>query len=207
MRVLVFGASITQGFSDSMGGWVDRFKQSEMKKHTDKKQHLTIFNLGISGDTSSNLLDRIENEIVARQWPDEELSVIVCVGTNDSLLEVNNERTAIADYEANMQKIAGIMKRYCKHAIFIELPPCDETRTTPVSWGDYNYLNDRLQSYNKAIQKVAQTEGLDLVSIFDKFKNRLDSGEDLLFDGLHPNDTGHELILETIKPKLLEILV
>lgn len=68
MRVLVFGASITQGYWDTQGGWVQR-----LRTHYDKKQiadltkdNPSVFNLGVSADTTKDILERFEAETKAR---------------------------------------------------------------------------------------------------------------------------------------------
>ena len=34
------------------------------------------------------------------------------------------------------------------------------------------------------------------------FKKALDSGEDLLADGLHPNEAGHQLMADAVQPNI-----
>jgi hypothetical protein len=69
MRVLVFGDSITQGYWDTDGGWVDRIRRHfDTIQATDLQDNdePTIFNLGISADNSRNILERIETETISR---------------------------------------------------------------------------------------------------------------------------------------------
>src|SRR6266446_3620690 len=76
MRALVFGASITQGFWDTEGGWVNRLRRhydsQVIKGLHPEENYPTVFNLGISGDSTKGVLKRFNNEAKARVWPGEE---------------------------------------------------------------------------------------------------------------------------------------
>ncbi len=205
MRIFCFGASITQGFEDSQGGWVDRLKRYEMAQRIASKRDWTIFNLAVSGDSSSDVLRRMREEISHRQWPSEELMIIVSVGTNDSMIHHGKEHVAVSTYEQNLRDIVQAAKGFTPKVVFVELPPCDEARTTPVSWGDYHYTNARIRQYNEVMRMVADECGVEMVDIYDAFQARRRQAE-LLFDGLHPNDEGHELIYGAVKKKLEAIL-
>ena len=61
--ILVCGDSISLGRGESPNiGWVGRLKEY----FESKDQYNSCFNLGISGDTSTDILTRFENEIKAR---------------------------------------------------------------------------------------------------------------------------------------------
>ena len=62
-RWLVFGDSIVSGFFDTCGGWVDRLKHDQMMKFIRDGAGVKVFDLGISGQTSKDLLARIEGEV------------------------------------------------------------------------------------------------------------------------------------------------
>ena len=52
------------------------------------------------------------------------------------------------------------------------------------------------------MNEVASMYEISFVPIFEKFKARLDAGDDLLADGLHPNDIGHQHIADAVLPTL-----
>ena len=61
--MLIFGDSIVSGRGEIPNiGWVGR-----LKKDFENSPHKSIFNLGIPGDTSTNLFKRFETEIKARE--------------------------------------------------------------------------------------------------------------------------------------------
>lgn len=213
MRVLVFGDSITQGYWDTDGGWVDR-----IRKHFDSLQvadlqnndEPTIFNLGISADNSQNILQRIEAETVARTRHGNLPVIIIQIGVNDSSTDNQtideSVRISIEDYELNLREIIKKAQPVSSKIIFVGLSACDEARTTPVSWGDFHYTNEALKSYEDVMKAIAEEHKLPFIPIFDEFKKAIDSGEDFLPDGLHPNNDGHKFIAEQVTSKLQELL-
>lgn len=77
-RICVFGASTTWGAWDTeRGGWVNRlrlFIENEM----DRK--FQVYNMGVSGDTTDDLVKRFELEAKVRK-PE---IIIFVIGSNDS---------------------------------------------------------------------------------------------------------------------------
>lgn len=75
---LIFGDSITQGFNDLTGGWVQRLRESLTLDDF-------VINLGVSGDTSDGLLARFEVELKPRLSTEGESNIIlIAIGSNDS---------------------------------------------------------------------------------------------------------------------------
>jgi len=62
----IFGDSISYGASDRSGGWVVKFREYIEDKNEFNKTYNELFNLGISGDTSLDIIKRFENEIKCR---------------------------------------------------------------------------------------------------------------------------------------------
>lgn len=213
MRVLVFGDSITQGYWDIDGGWVDR-----IRKHFDTIQFTdlqnndepTIFNLGISADNSRNILERIEAETLARTRHGNLPVIIVQIGVNDSSTDNqtidNSVRISIEDYESNLREIIKRVRPISSRIIFVGLSACDEEKTTPVSWGDFHYTNEAIKRYESVMGVVAKEHDIPFIPVFEEFKKAIDEGKDFLPDGLHPNNEGHQFIADTVRPKLEELL-
>jgi lysophospholipase L1-like esterase len=210
VRVLVFGASITQGFWDTEGGWVAR-----LRRHYDELQledvlsndEPTIFNLGISGNKVANILKRFTNETEARAHRDEDFAFIFSIGTNDSSIEDGEPRVELSDYKADLQKLVELAKTCSDKILFVGLFPVEEELTTPVPWREnLSYTNERLSLFNVTMKEVASNNNLSYISAFDAFKQKMDAGEKLFADGLHPNNEGHELIFKMVQPELDRIL-
>jgi len=209
MRVLVFGDSIAQGYWDSEGGWVERLRRyydglalKDLRTHNQP----AVFNLGVSGDTTRNLLARIELETKVRKWPGDLLVAIVAIGTNDDLFENGKQFVDPEEFRVNIQKVITILKPLVEKIMFVGNAACDEKLTTPVSWDDIHYTNEQMKKYEQIVQKVAAEQKLPFVPVFETFQTKMAAGENLLADGLHPNDAGHEFIFQLIRPELDKLL-
>jgi lysophospholipase L1-like esterase len=208
MRVLVFGASVTQGFWDTEGGWVQRLrKYYDEKQVKDWSQEIpTVFNLGVSGDSTTEILKRLENETTARQ-SDRGLAFIFSVGINDSFETGDGEINLTPEqYAANYEKIITIASKYSDKIMLLGLQYCDEARTKPVAWANIHYRNERIKTFDSIAESLANKLGVSYLSIFDIFKEKFENGQNIYQDGLHPNNEGHQLIFETVRPALDELL-
>lgn len=209
MRVLVFGDSITQGFWDVDGGWVER-----LRKHYDKQQledlknndEPVIFNLGVSADTTDEILQRLKNETLARTRHGDKPIVIVQIGVNDSSTDHGREKISLEKYASNLEAIIKVCNEVASKLILIGSSACIEAQTTPTFWGDYHYTNTRIKKYEDAMRQTAECNQVDFIPIFDKFNDALEKEKHLLEDGLHPNDQGHKLIFELVQPELDKLL-
>lgn len=208
MRVLVFGDSTTQGFWDSEGGWVTRLRkfydllQLEDLKNRDEP---TVFNLGISGGTSTTILSRFDAETKARDNGGG-LCIIITTGLNDSYQIGKKEYKSTPElYEANLSTLAIKAKNFSDKIMFVGLGAPDEAKTTPVFWKDIYYIPNRVKKFEDIMRKVAGVNDIVFVPIFEKFKEQSQK-KDMLADGLHPNNNGHEFIFKLVQPELDKLL-
>src|SRR3989344_7123968 len=210
MRVLVFGASITQGFWDTEGGWVQRLRRHYYEiqiKNPGTFEQPTVFNLGVSGDSTRELLLRFGNEAKARQWPNERYAFIFSVGTNNARADRNGKtESSPEEYRADLEALVQKAKDYSDKVMFVGSPRCDEHLTTPVLWADIYYRNDAIFRVEKIMREVAAKNNCPHIAVFETFKKRMDGGERLFADGLHPNNAGHELIFQLVRPELDKLL-
>lgn len=196
---MIFGASTTHGNWDSMGGWSDRIRLHVIKKILDNPTKFLghVFNLGVPGDMSSDLLKRIGPEIKARLFYPETI-ILVSVGTNDSKINYADKKAVISDeeFENNQEKLVRIVKKYSQKILFLGFNPVDEKRTNP--WRDNAYLNERLEKFNNIVKSVCEKNNIEFLNIFKLF----DSNDYLkyIYDGLHPNSLGHEKIFNLVRP-------
>ena len=205
MRILFFGDSITQGFWSVDGGWVE-----QIRKHYDglavqdlrANKQPEIFNLGVSGDTTRNLLQRVAAETKARTWPGDPVVTVLAIGTNDDLFEGGEQWVSPDEFRANINKLVDILEPITDGLLFVGNAACDDSMTNPVFWGDYSYSNEQIQKFENIINEETKKRNIPFVPVFDTFKQKLDAGEELLADGLHPNEAGHQLIKTLVLPEL-----
>lgn len=195
MNILFFGDSITWGAWDKEGGWVSR-----IKKFVDEKiiasnfgYYHDIYNLGISGDKTTELLERFDSEAKNR-IDDESETVFVFAKGN---------RTPIDQFETNLKNLIDKAKKYSNKIVFVGLFPVDDSKLTPPSWeSNKSYKSEYVSQYNKAIEQVCHDESIDFVDLYNRFLDQ--NYKELLIDGLHPNTDGHKQISEVVLKFLQE---
>ncbi len=209
MRVLIFGDSITHGGWDAEhGGWPGRLRRGyDLKTLASglKSQWPSVFNLGITGETSEGLLKRIEVEATAREYPNEEQFFVIETGLNDTIVDDNGEWSNPNQFVQNLKEISLLIARRKSKVLFIGLTCVDEEHTTPIVGSDITYSNDRIDVFNSALVNFCEETMQPLADIHDAFvaQNKKDK---LLADGLHPNARGHELMYHLIKPRFDALL-
>ena len=205
MRVLVFGASSTQGYWDSRGGWADRLKlyYNEIQMKDFSKDMPKVMNLGISDDTTTHIIKRIGPEAGARMNA-KGLSFIIQVGSNNAATLNGRPRSTPENYKSELQKIFDTARKYSDKILVVGFPAVDETRTDPLPWADMSFLNQDIIVYEEAAREISKANTLPFVPVHKKF---LEAGGNLWsHDGLHPNDAGHQLIFELVRPALDQLL-
>lgn len=201
MQILVFGASIVYGKWDSRGGWVQRLR-TYIEEKEGRDGNIDVYNLGIDGGTSEKVLERLERETQPRVC-DKNAIIIISIGGNDS--EINKKsrenRVSIEKYKENMEKIANEANRFSSKVIFIGMTPVDESKMDPIPWRkELSYINEEIKKYNSIMKDVAIRNNIECID-FDAELDKVNWGN-LLADGVHPNDKGHELLFNLLKEKL-----
>jgi len=187
MITLIFGDSISWGaFDYQNGGWAEKLKKIGFKKED------FVYNCSISGNTSEDILSRMSDEIDYRLDPEDDLRIIFAFGINDSAYRGRNYVTSIQMFVNNIEKIIAIAKKYTDDICFIGLTCVDEEKTNPVSWADLSYVNDDIREFNSEMKLIVEKEKIKFVDV-----NELLSKNDLL-DGVHPNTSGHSILLNAI---------
>jgi lysophospholipase L1-like esterase len=206
MNILFFGDSITWGAWDREGGWVARIKKFVDKKIIDSnfEYYHDIYNVGISGDNTSDLLKRFEAEAKNRIDEDNETLFVFAIGVNDSQFVENvDNRTSIEQFQENLKKLIDNAKKITSKIVFIGLFPVDDSKLTPTSWeADKSYKLEHVEKYNQVIKNVCESEKVDFINIYEEFVSK--DYKSLLIDGLHPNTEGHKEIFDTVLKFLLD---
>ncbi|MBS3125805.1 hypothetical protein J4211_06190 [Candidatus Woesearchaeota archaeon] len=133
--ILIFGDSIAYGAWDAQGGWVARLRKLVDKRNADPKDdfYCLVYNLGVSGDTTADVLQRMNAEINAREKDD--LILVFSIGGNDAVYipSKKSNKVAPAEFEKNINKIIKQAKKYTNHSLFTGIIPMDESKTHPVT--------------------------------------------------------------------------
>jgi acyl-CoA thioesterase I len=210
MRILIFGDSITQGFYDSQGGWAQRvrahFDSQIIANEVDDAP--VVFNLGISGDTTKDILKRFKPETQARLRSKKKSVIVFAIGTNDTLYTDNGFFESTPEkYEADLKELTKLAREYSDKILFVSLFPVIDKLLQPFPWSTTGkcYSTERMELFNKVLKKHCKANQLQLVDLYKPFAQASDLNR-LFFDGIHPNNKGHELIAGLVIPTLQKLL-
>lgn len=206
-HILIFGDSIAYGAWDREGGWVQRLRKflDEKTLAPNSDYCCFVYNLGVPGDTTGELLKRIEQETKQRQDPTEETIFIFAIGINDSQLirKKNKLRYSPGKFKKNLENIVAKARQFSSKIVFIGLNPVDESKVNPMPWAmDKAYQNKHIEKFDGIIKSVCAENNLLFVDILPELK-KIDYTK-LLEDGAHPNTKGHQKIFNLIKTFLVD---
>ncbi|WP_328397018.1 SGNH/GDSL hydrolase family protein [Nocardia sp. NBC_00416] len=147
--VVAAGASMTAG---TLGAdWVGALRARQ------EFDRFRFVNAGVNGNTSADLLDRVDTDVVACR-PD---AVFVLIGTND----VRNG-VAVDTYRENLGAIVDrVTSETTAHVALLSLPPLGENLDAEV--------NHRLADYNRVIADTAAREGVDYLPLHERIADLL----------------------------------
>jgi len=185
MTICIFGDSIAWGASDcEKGGWTDQLKNRLMF------EDINTYNLGISDDTTNNLLERFEAEATARN-PE---IIVFAIGINDSLNIKESRSISLEKFQDNISLLVDKAKQFTDKIVFVGLTNVDESKTNPYLETGESFNNQTIGEYDEVIRLFCEDNDL----IFVDMLGLLINDEDLC-DGLHPSSIGHQKMFETIK--------
>jgi lysophospholipase L1-like esterase len=172
-----------------------------------------IINTGVPGNTTRDALARMNRDVIS-QHPDV---VTVFLGINDSAVDVwkgeTEPRVRLEDYRNNLREMIGAIRGAGATPILLTPNPVSWTPELKKLYGQKPYepengdgWNVLLVHYAEAVREIAAEEKVALVDVDRMFReyaaepgHRLD---DLLLDGMHPNDAGQRLIARGVMGKI-----
>ncbi|MCA9062914.1 MAG: hypothetical protein KDA96_07640, partial [Planctomycetaceae bacterium] len=166
-----------------------------------------VINSGVGGDHTQTARERFESDVLANH-PD---IVIIQFGINDSAIDVwktpsaNKPRVSLKDYEENLRYFIAELRKRNTQVVLMTPNPLRWTPKLREMYGKPPYLPDKedgfniqLEEYAEAVREIAKSEDVPLVDVALAFASwgAMDgkSVNDLLLDGIHPNEQGHRLI-------------
>jgi lysophospholipase L1-like esterase len=197
-RIVAIGASTCEGGVDPEGaGFVGRLTHWL----TAMDQHNHVYNLGISGETTAQILKRLPVEIMPRK-PD---LILISGGSNDVIRTGGSDKPTLNSPEVFKKNIVAMLDQASKltgKVLVVGVNPIDDSKTQPTPWRPENYfLLKDVQQYAQITKEVCQEKGVDYIDVIAEWGN--DHANLLHTDGLHPNSRGHEKTFQLIKTYLL----
>lgn len=154
---------------------------------------INVVNRGISGDTSRNLVQRWQADVLdeAPDW------LYISIGINDVWRQLANrpaEAVLIDEFEENYTKMIETTQD--------KLPDCRivPMETTVMGEDLSSQGNQLLVPYNQVIHSLAKKYKLDVVPTNKAFHNNIQARPNTQWtnDGVHPNSLGHALMAITV---------
>jgi lysophospholipase L1-like esterase len=184
----------------SSGGLLaNSFQKSS--SHLPNEVELTVFNAGVGGNNTVDLLSRIEKDCLALK---PRLTILMA-GTND----MNSvKHIPLKDYETNLDMLASLITRNGSKLLMMTILPAfepDLLTRHPAAFYEPEGVAGRRKQINDIVKMVAKrhrAELLDLGLRFDAI-GKIGAGKDSLIqneansnkrDGIHPTANGYRFI-------------
>jgi len=211
ITIVAFGDSTTALRKSIKKVYAQRV-QEELRKHGIAAK---VINAGVGGNTTAHGRSRFERDVVARQ-PD---LAIIQFGINDSAVDVwrkppaTKSRVPVDRYEANLRRFVRVLRHRGAKVILMTPNPLRWTERLRAMYGKPPYDPDDpdgfsipLIPYVEVVREVGREEGVPLIDVFAEFTKQHHAADDLLLDGMHPNDKGHAIVADLLIGKVLETL-
>lgn len=201
--IFLFGDSITHGeFDTEGGGWTERLRREANIATAQGERWLGMYNLGIPGNRTDQLLERFRAETAWRVDPEEENMFVFAFGANDAAFIRNKNAFQIDPdvYVENVKKIIAQAREFGTKIVFLNSTPVIESVTAEPSRNKVR-KNEYVEKYNARLADACNAEGVDVIDVYVAF---MKEGHESLFDpdGVHPNSRGHEIIFEKVRSYL-----
>jgi len=136
---------------------------------------VTVHNLGISGNTADDLLNRVNR--VTQLNPD---LVILMIGTNDA----RRGGAVFENYKKSLSSVIGEIKKQGATILLVKPPPIFKNMPG----------NKRVQHICNIINGLSIKENCYVLDIYDLINNNRDGARFIKRDGFHPNRAGQKFI-------------
>ena len=178
-NILLFGDSLMSGYGLKENQTLSIILENDLKE---AGYNIEVINGSVSGDTSEDGLDRIEEYT---SGSDIDL-IVLGLGANDMLRRINPDQT-----ESNLRKIIEIIKINNIDIILAGM------KASPANGLAYK------KKFDDIFPKLAEEYNLTLIPFLLKkvaLNPKLNQS-----DGIHPNFEGAKVISETIKESIINL--
>ena len=211
LTIVAFGDSIT-----APRGKLVVYSDILRKELPNKGVAAKVVNAGIGGHTTTDARARFAEDVLKHK-PD---IVIIQFGGNDARVEVfrdppaSEPLVALPQFRKNLRHLIGTLKARGAKVVLVTTPRLRWTEElkklygkSPYKPNDPNGLDVILVKYAEAMREVARQQNVPLAdarAAFDAYARQDGhSIDDLLLDGMHPNNQGQRLIADLLIPEIL----
>lgn len=206
-QFFIFGASVAYGVGGTQGGWSGLLKSyihGQLYGESALGEQMEVYNFAKPGAEISFVLENFPWQLKAYQR-NSPRTVFMSVGLNNTKA-VGHPENYVADEE-------GFEKQYCQ--LLDKMSEAFETinilgfyeldekkvspKINPFDGLKTYFNNERIFKFNEVLKQLcSQYSNVNFIDLQNLAENWLE--KDLFEDGIHPNDKGHQLIFEALKP-------
>jgi acyl-CoA thioesterase I len=179
LTIVALGDSLTEGYGVEEHQAYPALLEATLRK---EGFSCTVINAGISGETSSGLLSRINRLLLLK--PD---IVILCTGANDGLLGI--------DFQLIQSNISRMVRTFKEHKVTVVLAGMKML---------VNYGPSYTEPYARLYAEIADQEQILFIPFF--LEGIAGNPELNLADGIHPNAKGYQIITASVYPHVLKAI-
>ncbi|MEO8132346.1 MAG: arylesterase [Bryobacteraceae bacterium] len=180
--IVVFGDSLTEGGLDTKTSYTDFLQRSI----DDKKLPFRVINMGISGDTTTGGLARMQSAVAMNPK-----IVILELGGNDGLRGIPVSAT-----KSNLERMITAFQKPGVQVVLagMTLPP--------------NYGKEYIESFERMYYDLAKRHELVFIPfLLEGIRQKLATTPGLMnTDGIHPTAKGNEIVGKTVMDRIEPLL-
>lgn len=215
--IVMFGDSTTA----TRPGSIDKvYAERVLERLQGAGSSLSVINAGKGGNTTRDARRRFQKDVLQHK----PRIVVMQFGINDSAVDVwknppaTEPRISLTEFRDNLTAMIASARKQNARVILMTTNPLRWTTRLKELYGKPPFPVDQsdglespfLVAYNATVRKLAEEHNLPLVDVHKAYvqfaAERNVSVDDLLLDGMHPNDAGHQVITEQLVPVIRDQL-
>jgi lysophospholipase L1-like esterase len=188
IRICFLGESFVNGTGDpKFLGWTGRICVDAYRKGYD----ITFYNLGVRGETSTELRQRWLREVSYRLPKEYDGRVVFSFGVNDTTLVNRKPRVELAESIENARSILSTTKQLYP-VLMVGPPPCADE--------EQDKRNGRIANLSKQFALVCDELDVPYLDIFPILeRSNIWQDEARANDGAHPRAAGYAEFAEIVQ--------
>jgi len=207
-QIFIVGASSPYGVGAESTGWGDLVKQymhSQMYRQDGVGEKCEVYNFTKPGATIDFVVNTLPSQL-KDFGRDAEITIIASVGGNNSKAEntPDNFVSTEDEYRAEMESLLEQLTESSDNLIIVSNTYVDESKTNPktnpFTGGSSFFTNERRGAFNQITRELCDAKQVPFVAVSQTVEEWIEKYQ--YEDVLHPNQAGHQQILEAIKPHL-----
>jgi hypothetical protein len=215
-RVIAYGSSTTYGLwgSKQVAGYVEQLKYSMMDacQGQSEERFVHVYNRGRPGETIGQTVYSLEHDSSMTFVSQKGRTIgAFMLGGYDHVITKDSRPDPVTTrvrFLADLGRIGEICTRFGVIAVFLGLPPLDDTKTQEIyeKTGEL-FLDDDRREYEAMVRQSAEQNNYPFIEVYDALGGKDMSKRDFTaYDGLHSNGQAHTVIHNLLASQVQLIL-